>query len=149
MDTLFKQQNVDMELIAFPLDHIDNLYYYKLKNMFKPLSENLTIDDCANFPKSIDMENIFWVYKYHDPSLDTCYWKLFCKLTNGKFAYYYATLDFDKFDEFDDWTGDMILYLSDSYQEIFQKMIELNDYKKYLNNATEVVECVLVKSCKF
>lgn len=115
--------------------------HFKISEITKPLDDNLTYEDCVDFPNNI--KTLFWTF---EGTNDEESWRCFCQLNNDLYAFYIAECDYTGFG----CQGSMELYISSDFSKIIEKAMSDKDYYLYRYNAKEIyIDYSLVKSCKY
>jgi hypothetical protein len=100
---------------------------YSLKNILKPILSDKKQASPGDFPNNIEEIYYFIIDEEYDDYGD--YWEMFCKLSNGNYAYFRASVCSCGFGM----TGnEMKLYVSGSYKKLLDEAFGKYDYEEFM-----------------
>lgn len=130
---------IDLTDFAEPFDEIGMDNEYAVHNILTPILTEPE-EDPGDFPNNI--EEIYWGYVLGEED-EWGYapyegdWKLFCKLTNGNYAYFTASRCSCGFGM---WPDQLKLYVAKSYEDIIKYAMTQSDYEMYMEDTEPIKE---------
>jgi len=133
---LRKSTDLDSSSLKLPFVFIQAQFGYSVESILRPIhgSSRMNLGTYPDtFPNTI--EEFYWI---HPGNPGKTPWIVLGKLQNDLYFFYMAEcIDTQK--TFLDW-GQMNLWVSHSYSELVQYAMDVNTYKKYINDTMAITE---------
>jgi len=123
-----------VDLLDFdePFNEIGMDNEFSVHNILTPILTEPE-EDPGDFPHNI--QEVYWGYIGDDPYEGD--WKLFCRLTNGNYAYFTASRCSCGFGM---WPDQIKLYVAKSYEDIIKYAMTQSDYESYMEDTDPIEE---------